>query len=96
MRFVNNDVLPRDLLQMRLFHQAHFVRRNTDFKVDWFDARLDKLRLDRKVSARKKHNIDTMTYSRLLVPVEDESIEIRHPLVELILPVMQGGFGDDD
>lgn len=45
MGFVDNDVLPTELAERRLFSNAHFVRGDQDIKVLWQNAGCDKLGL---------------------------------------------------
>jgi hypothetical protein len=42
MGFINDDVLPRNLAEMRLFHQAHLVRCDADFKIQRKQTIFDK------------------------------------------------------
>ena len=45
MRLINDDVLPRDFFELRLLLQAGLIRRNADFEIDVFQARVDQLLL---------------------------------------------------
>jgi hypothetical protein len=54
MGFVDDDVLPSDFLEVCFFHQASFIRGDTDFKVDGSQSRFNQIHLI--IQERKKED----------------------------------------
>ena len=96
MRLVDDDVLPRELLERTLLAQAELVRRDQDVEVLRENLVLDDdgLRVQRQRVRFQLGN--SGTYPLLLAAAEHDDVEAGDPLLELAVPVVERALRHND